>query len=464
MNHFQRAFSIFVLLFLLGTSLGTSNWFEDGIYIRERDRYALNLDEFISMDHSSLNFHSNNDQIQLPGVVKNPQLIDTEGVYLNKQSIQVNNHIYYIQEDLRTVLMHLIDPKGNVSLVPTPLQDYITKDESLRCSDITFKDDCVIMICYRINEAESGNRNYLFLQFNDLSQTVTYTKEFQSKSYQEPKIKLFKEVDHLQNMMVVLKFILFEGKKDLPLTDSQFTVCEISINPRLGQDQMNLFIYSIKNILFGGNDTPSRIENILIKSSLNELYFVVSKEKNQVVKQWVASCQFHLDKQKILQIVKCSYVFKDYIKMFFLKKSTGIHQDKNSNLQFCQNNYKDCRVGKINPQWKIMQIFLTEEIGIVIFQVKNQRLFIINNFVSNSLNWYTTYDLNAKSFFLYQYYQNEKLFTRLINFLPKGFTVENLTVQRMLEINSESLQSSNDIEVYLDSQQLMALHIVPYDF
>lgn len=493
----------------------SGDFYQEKRIISEDDVIRLDLEKFISFKSSSVNFSSNNQKIELPGIDKTQLDVPfAAGKSLQPRVFKAShNYLFFLDQDGQKVHESFVE--GGTLLSHQSEVDeviaLINQTRKVQCMDMGIGGESMLFVLCsqadRKNLIEGTIEQYLIAS-DFFKKEVAWVAKFKSRFMENPTIKILKSPKGLEDVSNESSlFIIFDkvSSSSAPETSQKLLILHVApfasstirsfrkaattlVGLSVGEEgevlqgaenlesrtktlsdyltYSKLNAYTLQNSLFGTSSQRFQLKNLYI-DSLGSMYFLLGIWGESGPQIFVHTCEFTQDfDDGSFFLNECRPFIEAPITNFFLKKSYYLYIDNNNNMLFSKIG-KESRpkAGQIQKGWKIEHILLEDDIAVVIMTIKNTIITFIRDFSKDTLVWYYSSPENAKRIFLMSVFdrqarsEEEAMQRKLVSFFDWGFRISSVSLNKVLEIKSASIEKLQRIELRLENELIMDLDI-----
>ena len=466
----QTLFIILTLTsFTLSDNLGEDDVFSLKRYMRDKDIFRVDINTFLDMSSSSIDFSSNNPNILLPGIPEPEKQISLEGIKFSPLEFSSKNgFIFILQNDKRTFYNLKSNEKSEYEEDSGFINDFIKSDSNLRCNDLLVEQNFAFLLCYDHFDHERKNEKvkYTLLGFDYFNKSIVLNEQFNEIYMVNPKIKIFNLLnDKFFENKQAFDFILFDKQVNDKNFDIDKKIVFLSMDYVTVEEAVNLKLIEQKKIILNNfldldEKNPLKLTNLIVNKERKLTYFVYKLDS---VRVYIRKCE-NDEKEKIFK--KCEFFTHQNVAHFFMKNDNYLFITNNKELFFCQAfSNKECKEGKIHNDWHIESILIEEDKAIVIMKIKTEYVMFINDYSENTFSWFISKQLDKEifNFRLMREIKISDIKYNLIYFYDQGFAKRDITFNPFLEIKANNLRSLEPIEIFLDYKKIMNLELIFWD-
>lgn len=465
----------FVILNISEQADDSFDFYSRDLYIREGDQYKLNMNKYLSLYSSSINFSSNNQKVKLPGLLPiNPEIILPKIPFNTHEFKAKNNHFFILENDKKTFYdIHFNEDQEYIE-IDSEVKRYLIVNEKIGCNDIMVVEDRVFLLCFDIKEHskmdKKGKIEYRIVFYDYFKNLLEGSVKFNSIWMSNPKFKLLNiNNERFFEKETTANFALFDKEINSESYDTKKAFFFVNVKLKQSEDS-NFKISGIKqkgfeNLLFGGSPTKLKIENIIFsdEGKQKSLFFVVKKEEKGKKLGFVYKCILNKNQNVAeTKLSECEHFMDTPIVNFFKKNDYIIYTTTKNQMFFCVKNIDNCKNGKIQSDWNIEKILLEDTKAVVIMSIKKNYIMFMNNFETNQFTWVYEKMKDLKDFRLFRSYEQNENKYFLLNFYEKGFGKRDITFQNKLEINTSMFKEFEPISLFLENNEIFKLNVKPW--
>lgn len=467
-------YTLFIIYLLISPTLtenlGEPDVFSIKRYMREKDIFRVNINTFLDMSSSSIDFTSNNPNILLPGIPDPEDNVSLENIKFSPYEFgSKNGHIFVLQDDKRTLYNLKLTEKSDYEEDAGFINDFVASDPNLRCNDLIVDQNFVFLLCYDHldHQRKSEKVKYTLLGFDYFLKQIILNEEFKEIYMVNPKFKVLNLLseDFFKNKQF-FDFVLFDKQvndlnfdlnKKIVILSMEYGIDdkENSILKINGQKQIILM-----NFLDIEDKKPLKLTNLIVNKERKLTFFVF---KQDTVRVYIKKCE---NNEKEKSFNKCELFTKENVAHFFMKKDNYLLITNNKKLYFCQAfSDKKCKEGKIHNEWHIESILIEEDKAVVIMKIQTDYVMFINDYNLETFSWFINKEFPKEVFNFRLMKEITVIDTKynLIYFYEEGFARRDITFNPFLEIKANNLRSLEPVEIFLDYKKIMNLELIYWD-
>lgn len=481
----------------------TKEIFYRNFYMRDNDRFEIDFSNLVNMYSTSVNFSSNNPEVELPGLIRNDDstVHMSNKIFTPKVVRSAENHTFVLNKwkgpGSLTVLEY-DNKSGFKRRMEADLKKMLAGfGDTMTCGDILLNHHQIILLCWdnvELSKKVIGQKYHYYIFGYDYfrNHSIMRNVVVEGQWMDAPRIRVFNN----SNKNIV------DGKIDM------FLIYDRQINPNVQLDYRNEVIllptqvsvskrktkYELKplpsrcipisEILYANEPVSIKVVNVMTMGNEDNtvVFNVRQMTDDRNIEQRVYTVDVHniSGDAKDIRFSQPKDMMENVgivqeqdnpdtnetarLLMFAISEEFYIVLDTAHRMYFCVHRIKYCKKGKFSPDWNINKVLVVGSKGIVLMTVKGVGIILVNDFETNSI--YYIYDDNAgvqatevvrvkNANFENEYY--------CMKFYAYGFKMTNISLSYKFAVKAAAIKNRPRTIVALDGRQVMKLELSPWD-
>lgn len=461
--------------------------FNRTFYMRDNDVFGINFANFFNLYSTSINFTSNNDQVQLPGIInKDNEMLHAKDFPLKIKNVKAaNNFLFMLNKRTEEEILYIFEFDGKQNFVnkkDNKLFKFFRINSQLKCSDIYVNNNnSIILICWddrgTTKKRIEKKYDYYVIGYDYFADHINMKFLIRGEWLSNPKIKKINPQPNVKDFKATDKdiYLVYDKQSDPTVQlDSKNKLIIFSTQKEKDKDGKTVYELnqirhiSYNEILFNNEITYIKIVNIFVITDLDHclVFNIREMDKDHNIQQYVYVVQLNNYTEDIETLgfgVKKDLVQKKLL-AFLMSEQFYIVVDSDLTFSFCVYHINHCKSGQMGQDWTFKRMYIIGTKGVVLMTVRGVDIILTNDFETNSIYYIYDESVNIRSTYFIKL-QNE-LFQdayHLVNIYDHGFRTKDITISTFFKLTANAAKNNPRTKVWLDDRKTMELAIKYWD-
>lgn len=441
-----------------------SHGLEATLFLRPKDVYKVDLLSKTSLFTNSLNFSSNNPNIELPGIARHSKepVIQSDLTFTPRVFKSSLLFMYDLEENGKTFRRFLLDSNKDYKQVFSTMGDFLDENTSIICVDTSIGNiDMYYVLCYDQKQAESQN-SYMIFGYSIFDDTEKFSVTVPVPRLIRPALKIVAE--NSNEKAGVIHIMILDKKKTTDKPDPR--ISDVFIVPLTKVDETPFKVGAVQRINVSkqvlGNSNPLDLHNIMMSRSKDTSHMVFWIGLNS--RQQVFSCNFSINASSPeISLEKCALFVPEDVTNFFYKNGNYVYSTANKVIAFGSRGRTGVKKGVVQDSWKVSTIQLNKDKAVVIMKIDKVMVYFLYNYDNGSFYFAHEPAETVKSFYLFNGDDGDKQLDYLVYFYKNGFKVRDVSINPYLVVRAGDVDNRERIKIFLDDQMVANLIFKSWD-